>query len=155
MNAGIPASSETQMKRILPTLAAAALLVASLAGSTTARAAAPSGGTGYAPGQVIVKFDGERFGKTVKLPPRVGVREAAAALSKSPHVAYAEPNYIATASALDSAPFIPNDPGTLANVAFLGNWVRKQWNFLPWDGDPPPLLLPPPAASTRPAPGRT
>jgi serine protease len=123
------------MKRTLPTLAAAALLVASLAGSTTARAAAPNGGTGYAPGQVIVKFDGERFGKTVKLPPRVGVREAAAALSKSPHVAYAEPNYIATASALDSAPFIPNDPGTLANVAFLGNWIRKQWNFLPWDGE--------------------
>jgi serine protease len=123
------------MKRLLPILAAAALLVQPLAGSTPAHAAATSGETGFAPGQVIVKFDGERLGRTVKLPPRVGVREAVAALSKSPRVVYAEPNYIATASALGvgPAPFIPNDPGKLTGSIVPSGWILKQWNFLPWD----------------------
>src|SRR6478672_1085142 len=119
------------MKRLLPTLAAAALLAQPLAGSAPAHAAAPSGETGFAPGQVIVKFDGERLGKTVKLPPRVGVREAVAALSKNPRVVYAEPNYIATASALgaEPAPFIPNDPGKLTGSIVPSGWILKQWNF--------------------------
>jgi hypothetical protein len=134
---GFPASLETQMKRLIPTLAAAALLVAPLTGSAPARAAAPSGGTGFAPGQVIVRFDGERLGRAVKLPPRVGVREAAAALRRSPRVVYAEPNYIATASAAsaDSGPFIPNDPGALLGPIVPGGWILRQWNFLPWEGE--------------------
>ena len=143
---GIPASLETQMKRFLPILAAAALLAPPLAGSAPARAAAPRGATGFAPGQVIVKFKGERLGKTVELPPRVSVREATAALRKSPHVAYAEPNYIATASAASAGaiPFIPNDPGRLVNPGVPGGWVRKQWNFLPWEGgDTAPLSISP------------
>ncbi|HEY7257383.1 MAG TPA: S8 family serine peptidase [Solirubrobacterales bacterium] len=91
---------------------------------------------GFAPHQVIVKFDGEARGRALPLPPGVGVREAATALRGNPRVAYAEPNYIATAS---EAPFlgIPNDPGVLDAIpsSTAGGWVSKQWNFLPWEGE--------------------
>jgi serine protease len=124
------------MNRRLPTLIATTLLAALSAAPALAHATAPSGGTGFAPGQVIVKFTGERVGRTMALPPRVGVREAAAALSKSPRVAYAEPNYIARASAVSVGltPFIPNDPGRLTGTAVPSGWTSKQWNFLPWEG---------------------
>jgi serine protease len=124
------------MNRRLPTLIAATLLAALSIVPASAYAAAPSGGTGFVPGQVIVKFDGEQVGRAMALPARVDVREAAAALSKSPRVAYAEPNYIATASGVSvgPTPFIPNDPGRLTGTAVPSGWTRKQWNFLPWEG---------------------
>lgn len=138
---GIPASFDTQMKRLLPTLAAAALLAAFVAaaspgGPAPAKAAATgiapaAQARGFAPGRVVVKFDGERSGRAMALPPRVGVREAAAALRGSPGVAYAEPDYIATAST-----FLPDDTGTIpATPELAGNWTLRQWNFLPWQPD--------------------
>ncbi len=84
----------------------------------------------------MVKLDGERIGRAVTLPPGVGVREAAATLRRNPRVAYAEPNYIATASVAqpEQASELPNDPGTLAAApAPPGGWVLKQWSFLPWE----------------------
>jgi serine protease len=130
------------MRRPLPILAAAILLAA------LAASAAPAGAStgiapahGFAPRQVVVKFAGERTGRAVALPPGAGVRRTAAALRRNPRVAYAEPNYVATASAIGpSFGFVlPNDPGTLDGaseaVASAGDWTFKQWNFLPWEGD--------------------
>src|SRR6478609_8546899 len=103
------------MRRLLPTLATAALLAASVvdaapAGAATAVAAAH----GFAPRQVVVKFDGERGGRTLALPRGAGVRQTAAALRTNPRVTYAEPDYVATASAEPEIGFVlPNDPGTL------------------------------------------
>jgi serine protease len=134
-----------KMSRRLPTTIALTLLAA-------LAAAAPAGAAGFAPGQVVVKFEGQRFGRAVALPPRVGVREAASALRRSPRVAYAVPNFIATASATvapnAAAPVakqsakaavtglvIPNDPGNITLPRDPpGAWVLKQWNFLPWEG---------------------
>jgi len=94
---------------------------------------------GFAPRQVVVKFEGEAHGRTVALPRGIGVREAAGALRDNPRVDYAEPNYIATAS---EPPFqsIPNDPGVLDAFpsSAAGGWVSKQWNFLPWEGQSTP-----------------
>jgi serine protease len=77
-----------------------------------------------------------------------------AALSHSPRVAYAAPNYIATASSPPSAlaagskspPLpesgIPNDPGPIDGPPGPpGGWVLLQWNFLPSAG-PATALLP-------------
>jgi serine protease len=118
------------MARRVPTLIALTLLVA-VAAVPSARAA------GFAPGEVIVKFEGQRFGRAVALPPKVDVREAARTLRRSPRVAYAVPNFIATASARAAvvAADIPNDPGNIS-VPYdpPGAWVLKQWNFLPWEG---------------------
>jgi len=130
--------------RSITTIAAATLLAALCAAASPADAATGiSPARGFAPGQVIVKFDGQRFGRAVKLPLRVGVREAAAALRRSPRVDYAVPNYIATASAKAAlaSSGIPNDPGTLpAGLGVPGGWVSKQWNFLPWEGTGTPEL---------------
>ena len=90
--------------------------------------ASPSGAedSDFAPGELIARFDGQRFGRMIRLPHGVGVRAAIAALRSNPDVAYAVPNYIATASGL------PNDPGTVppAGGARAG-WAQLQWNFLP------------------------
>jgi len=150
------------MRRHLSTLIALTLLAAPAA----AGAAAPSQGgvsefdypyggsnsltpparRGFAPGEVVVKFEGERFGRAVALPAGVGVRAAARALRHSSRVAYAVPNHIATASvaiapnvpaagpARSSATtlLIPNDPGNISLPRDPpGAWVLRQWNFLP------------------------
>jgi serine protease len=85
----------------------------------------------FAPRQLVVKFEGEPRGRAVVLPNRLGVREAVAALRRNPGVAYAHPNYIATASVLPNG--LPNDPGPLGGAAVPGGWTLKQWNFLPWE----------------------
>ena len=129
------------MRRLLPISAAATLLAGLLlaapgAGARTAVAPAH----GFAPGQLVVKFEDERQGRTLALPAGTDVGAAAAALRRNPGVAYAEPNYIATASTvLPGTDFaLPNDPGTLGGAseaaAALGDWSFKQWNFLPWEG---------------------
>jgi serine protease len=130
------------MKRHLPSPIAVILL----AGLTVnvAPAAARGLATGYAPGQVVVKFAGERIGRAIAVPPQVDVPRAAAALRQSPKVAYAEPNYLATDSAGNAEPgfFVPDDPGTLEGVPGVpGGWTSKQWDFLPWEG-PGTALLP-------------
>lgn len=134
------------MKRRLPILAALLLLTALPAvGAAGARGdSAPrapfvgiSPAREFAPRRLVLKFRGERFGRAVRLPPRVGVRRAAVALRRDPRVAYAAPDYLATASArLPAAgPFIPDDPGPLYGPRAPGGWALKQWNFLPWEGE--------------------
>jgi serine protease len=126
------------MRRLLPILAPVALLAASLGGAEVAAAKTGlSPAREFVPRQVVVKFEGDRSGRTISLPAGVGVRRTAAALRRNPRVAYAEPNYIATASA--TADFLlPNDPGTLEGAseaaATAGDWSVKQWNFLGWEG---------------------
>jgi serine protease len=131
------------MRRQLPIFALAALL------ATLAQAPAPAGAAvaisparEFAPRELVVKFEGERAGRTMSLPAGVGVLRGAAALRRNTRVAYAEPNYIATASAAPSEPagFLPNDPGTLGGAseaaASVGAWTVKQWNFLPREALP-------------------
>ena len=130
------------MKRQLPTLAGATLLAVLAMGAGSARASIGiSPAHGFAPRQVVVKFEGERVGRGVTLAPGANVPAATVALQRNPNVEYAEPNYVATASALDPepTPVLPNDPGTLEGPAeaseLAGDWSFKQWDFLPWEGE--------------------
>jgi serine protease len=129
------------MRRLLPISTCAALLAALALGAVPVDAApAISPAREFAPRQLVVKFEGQRRGRAIPLPPGAGVRRTAAALRSNPRVAYAEPNYIATAaaSARSSSFALPNDPGTLDGAseaaAGVGDWAFKQWNFLPWEG---------------------
>jgi serine protease len=136
------------------TILAAATAVAAIAAALAPAASAAVGlapAREFAPRQLLVKMDGERRGRTVRLPAGIGVREAAQALRASPRVDYAVPNYIATASATNRAGAsaepeleLPNDPGTLGGPAEaatpLGDWTIKQWNFLPYEGVATPRL---------------
>ncbi len=121
-------------RRTLTLAAVLGLLVAAAFAAPAGAATGLSQAHGFAPHQVIVKFEGEGRGRTVDLPAGVGVRAAASALRGNPRVEYAAPNYIATAS---EPPFqgVPNDPGSLDAVPSStdGGWVTKQWNFLPWE----------------------
>lgn len=132
------------MNRRLP-IAAAATLLAALSFSTAPASAATglSPAHGFAPHRVMVKLAGATGPRTLRLPPGLGVREAVTALRRSSAVAYASPDYIATASTTKSAETSshPNDPGTLGSpTGSPGGWVDKQWNFLPWQGPSLPLL---------------
>jgi serine protease len=132
------------MNRRLPIAAAATLLAATaLSAAPAAAAVGLSTAHGFAPHRLVVKLSGVPGARTVRLPPRLGVRRAAAILRRDPRVAYAVPDYVATASATHSAtdPATPNDPGTISQPPGPpGGWVSKQWNFLPWQGTPLPLL---------------
>jgi serine protease len=131
------------MSRRLPIHAAFALLAA-VTGLAASGAPAPAGAAigisparEFAPHQVVLKFKGQRRGRAVGLPPGVGVRTATAALRRSPAVAYAAPNYIATASTAQPLPAsgVPDDPGPLGRAPGPpGGWVTLQWNLLPWSG---------------------
>lgn len=121
--------------------ALAALLV--LLGATTSQASAASGigpARRFAPRQLVVKFEGERHGRTVSLPRGAGVLATARALRAEPRVEYAEPNYAATASDAELEPYDPDDPGTLeappGTPPTPGAWAQKQWDFLPYSGTP-------------------
>jgi len=130
------------MNRRLPT-AVATLLAALLLASAPAPAATRIGlAHGFAPHRLVVKLTGGGATRAVSLPASVGVRAAAAALRRSPRVAYAAPDYVATASAAPEATGeIPNDPGPITGTPGPpGGWVSKQWNFLPWEGTATPLL---------------
>ena len=126
------------MRRLLPILAPLALLAALLVCAGPAQAQTGlSPARGFVPRQVVVKFEGERA-RTVTLPAGKSVRRTALALRRNPRVAYAVPNYIATASVVSpSLETLPNDPGTLPGTseaaASAGDWSFKQWNFLPWE----------------------
>ena len=128
------------MKRRFAIALFLALLTASaVAGSTAAATIGVAQARGFVPHELIVKFSGQRSPLTRELPEGVGVREAVAALRRSPAVAYAAPNYIATAS-VDEPTVVPNDPGTLTGLPGVpGGWVSKQWNFLPWEGPGTPI----------------
>jgi serine protease len=135
------------MTRRVPIFAAAGLLSAAIAATSASGAIGVSPAREFAPHQVVLKLKGAPQGKVVDLPPGVGVRQAAARLRRSPRIAYAAPNYTATASgstsktALLQDPWTPNDPGPLATPPGPpGGWVSLQWNFLPWEGTGTALL---------------
>ncbi len=134
------------MSKRFPIVAILALCAAwAIAPSAASAAAGISPARGFAPREVVLKFEGQRHGRTVRLPTGIGVREAAAALRRSPAVAYAAPNYIATASAKRASPLpesgIANDPGPLSKrPGPPGGWVALQWNLLPWEGTATPEL---------------
>ncbi len=121
--------------RWLPISAALATLMAAVFAAPAEGATGIAPAREFTPHQVVFKFRGDRPEQTVHLPDGIGVRQAAAALRRSPRVAYAAPNYIATASAL------PDDPGPLSSQSSPpGGWVAQQWNFLPWEGTPTATL---------------
>jgi len=103
-------------------LAVTALPIALAPASAAGQPSAPE----FAPGEVVVRAEDQRFGEAIELPDGVGVHEAVAALRSNPQVAYAVPNYIATASG------VPNDPGTVPpSGGPSSGWTAMQWNFLP------------------------
>jgi serine protease len=122
------------LRILLPLTLALAAVPAAAAASVTALAPARE----FAPRQLLVKFEGKRLERALKLPRGVTVAQAAARLRPNPHVAYAEPNYIATASAVERPPFDPNDSGsieaTAASTGEAGKWAYRQWNFLSPEG---------------------
>jgi serine protease len=126
------------MRRLLRILLPLTLALAILPTGSSANPIAVAPAHGFAPHQLLVKFDGQRWGRTLTLSRGVGVRRAAALLQRNPHVAYAEPNYVAVASAAESAPFDPNDSGSIeaaaASAGQAGKWSNEQWNFLAFRG---------------------
>ena len=131
------------MTRRLLTAAATPLAALALIPAPARSATGVAPARGFVPGELVVKLAGAEAPRTVALPPRVGVREAVANLRASPRVAYAVPNFLATASVTTPEPPgpIPNDPGPISGPPGPpGGWVTKQWNFLPWEGTPTPLL---------------
>jgi serine protease len=133
------------MKRLLRTLLpVAALAILALPASAAAARLQVGVARGFEPHQLIVKFTGAGQAKVVALAPQTGVRETAKRLRRNPAVAYAAPNYVATASALRNAPFDPNDSGALEGPAVsaeAGKWSFKQWNLLAPEG-PETAVLP-------------
>ncbi len=123
-------------------IAAATLLAALAPAGAAAGPPAVSPAHGFSPRQLIVKLAGSPA-HTVSLPRRASVRAAVAALRADPHVAYAAPNFVATASTTpgEVTDPVPNDPGPIGGQPGPpGGWVYKQWNFLPWEGAPSPLV---------------
>ena len=128
----------TPALRALPVALGVLVILLAVAGSSAARQQnGPSVGLAaarFAPGEVVVKLRGEP-GRAIELPSGVGVREAARRLRAKPGVAYAAPNYVATASVW------PDDPGTPpGRRGQAGDWVLKQWNFLPCGRDCGPAV---------------
>ena len=83
---------------------------------------------GFAPHQVVVKFEGAARRPGRRPAAGVGVRRAAAALRRNPRVAYAAPNYIATASARRrrSTRTSPTTPArSTARPGPPGGWVAE------------------------------
>jgi serine protease len=121
------------LRNLLPPAAILSLgLLAPAAGAQTAVGTAH----GFAPRQLVVKFEGQRLGHALALPPGAGVGQTAGSLRRNPRVIYAEPNYVATAST-SGEPFDPDDPGALsggAETSEAGNWAYRQWNFLSPEG---------------------
>jgi serine protease len=122
--------------------ALAALLALLGAGAGTAAAASAIGQHhAFAPRQLVVKFEGERHGRTIGLPRGAGVLETARALRAKPNVDYAVPNYTAHASAVEPEPFDPDDDGTIeavpgSSTTTPGGWAARQWDFLDYTGTP-------------------
>ncbi|HEY5942313.1 MAG TPA: S8 family serine peptidase [Solirubrobacterales bacterium] len=123
------------MRRLLPTLLPLSGAIGALIfGASPALAETGiSPAREFAPGQLLVKFEGQRRGEAIDLPRGLGVNAAAQALQENRAVVYAEPNYLATASARVE-PFDPDDSGVLLEGAgsssVTGKWAFKQWSFL-------------------------
>jgi serine protease len=126
------------MRRLLRALLPlAALPVLALPAPAGAAPAGLAPAHGFAPRQLLVKFDGQERGRDLPLPRGASVGRIADALRRDPHVIYAEPDYVATASAAPGAPFDPDDSGTIEGApspSEAGKWAFKQWNFLAPEG---------------------
>lgn len=135
--------SPPTMARSIPIVAALSLVAALGAAPLAHASEGLSPARGFAPHQLVVKFKDEPSSRAIMLPKGDSVPLAASAFRQSPKVAYAVPNYIATASAKAAADLeLPNDPGPLeGNASTIGGWISLQWNFLPWEG-PGTNLLP-------------
>ncbi len=130
-----------KMNRRFPIAAATLLAALMLAPAPSRAAVGVSAAHGFVPHRLVVKLAGAGRAQTIALPRQASVGETAAALRSNPNVAYAAPDYIATASASEDEPTVPNDPGPLSGPPGPpGGWVTKQWNFLPWEGLPTPLV---------------
>ena len=121
-----------RMKRLLRALLPLAVVMALAVTAPPALAkTGVSPAREFAPGQLLVKFEGQSTGRAIELPQGLGVRQAARALRRNSDVVYAAPDYAASASAIKS---FPNDTGTLVGAASpstsAGNWAYRQWNFL-------------------------
>jgi serine protease len=131
------------MTRSIPTFAAAALLSATLAASPAGATTGVGLAHGFVPRQAVLKLKRANAPRTVTLRASgAGVRRTIAALNNDPRVAYAAPNYVATASATPPQESgVANDPGPLATPPGPpGGWVALQWSFLPWEGTPSAAL---------------
>ena len=122
------------MKRLLRALLPlVTIAVAAVAAQPAQAETSISAARGFAPHQLLVKFEGQRTGRAVPIARGAGVRRSALALQQNPNVVYAEPNYVASASAAGD-PFDPNDSGFLAagtdSSLPAGDWAFRQWNFL-------------------------
>jgi serine protease len=135
---GARVSAGATMKRLRPTLLPLlALSIAALPASAATARPQPGSAHGFEPRQLVVKFAGRRLPRVVALGRRAQVWQAAQALRRNPAVAYAEPNYVATASTSGEAPFDPDDSGTIEGPPVpgeAGRWAIKQWNFLAPEG---------------------
>lgn len=133
------------MRRLLRILLPLTLALAVAPGSAGASPTGVAPAREFAPRQLLVKFEGQRSARAFVLARGTAVHQAAALLRQNPSVVYAEPNYIATASAAEPPPFDPNDSGsieaTAASAGESGKWAYKQWNFLS-PGGPETATLP-------------
>lgn len=133
--------ANAKMNRRFPIAAATLLAILILAPASSPAAVGVSAADGFVPHRLIIKLAGSERAQTIALPRRTSISEAAAALRSNPDVEYAAPDYIATASASEEEPTVPNDPGPLSGPPGPpGGWVSKQWNFLPWDDVGTPLV---------------
>ncbi|MDP9294561.1 MAG: S8 family serine peptidase [Actinomycetota bacterium] len=94
-----------------------------LAGIQLSQASARADDAPYAPGEVLVQYEGEFGERQVELPEGVSVPEAVRSLRQRPDVAYANPNYLVRAA---DACGRPTDPGS----GGVDCWRADQWNFL-------------------------
>ncbi len=107
------------------------MILVALAGAAFAAPAARASDLPYAPGEVVTKLKGQPTEHDVKLPAGVSVPQAVRSLRANPKVAYANPNYLASASTVN-----PNDPGS-SQPPKLHGWRIDQWNFLAPTGSAP------------------
>lgn len=134
--ASAPTRTMRRLLRILLPPAVAVTLAIFAAPAAAATGVAPA--RGFAPRQLLVKFEGEQRGQALALAPGTKVRQAARVLRQDSRVVYAVPNYLATASATP-VPFDPDDSGALedtpeASGSSVGGWAYKQWSFLSPEG---------------------
>src|SRR3954464_10772741 len=112
------------MNRRFPIAAATLLAALVLAPASAHAATGVAAAHGFAPHRLIVKLASAERARTIILPRQTSVGEATAALRSNPDVAYAAPDYIATASASEEEPPVPNDPGPISGPPGPpGGWV--------------------------------
>jgi len=142
------------MRRLLRILVPLMLALATTPAGAAARPPEVAPARDLVPRRLLVKFEGQRPA-ALSLPRGTAVGQAAAILRRNPRVAYAEPDYIATASAIERGPFDPDDSGsieaTAAAAAESGRWAYKQWNFLSPEGPETPALPTSPGGIDAPA----